>query len=127
MENTAVTVIALIAGGISAVTGFGIGSLLTPVLALRVDTGLAVAVVSIPHVVGTALRFALLKGGIDRTVLWSFGLASAAAGLAGAVLQGWATNRWLNLLMGSLLIFAAASEFSGLARRMRFSGAVAWV
>jgi uncharacterized membrane protein YfcA len=44
--------VGLIAGGISAVTGFGIGSLLTPVLALQVDTRLAVAAVSIPHVIG---------------------------------------------------------------------------
>lgn len=46
-----VVVVALVAGSISAVTGFGIGSLLTPVLALQVDTRLAVAAVSIPHVI----------------------------------------------------------------------------
>lgn len=118
---------ALIAGGISAVTGFGIGSLLTPVLALQVDTSLAVAAVSIPHVIGTALRFSLVKGRVDRRVMWSFGLTSAAAGLTGAMLQNWATNRWLNVLFGALLLFAAASEISGLAQRMRFRGSVAWL
>ena len=40
--------VAVVAGAIAAVTGFGIGSLLTPVLALQVDTRLAVAAVSIP-------------------------------------------------------------------------------
>lgn len=64
-------VVAVVAGTIAAVTGFGIGSLLTPVLALQVDTRLAVAAVSIPHVIGTALRLWLLQGGIDRRVLWS--------------------------------------------------------
>lgn len=81
-------------------TGFGIGSLLTPVLALQVDTSLAVAAVSIPHVIGTALRFWLLKGGIDR---------------------------WLTLIFGVLLLFAAATEVTGLARRMRFRGFIAWI
>lgn len=127
MTVTLVFVVAVMAGAIGAVTGFGIGSLLTPVLALQADTRLAVAAVSIPHVIGTALRFMLLKGGIDRRVLWSFGLTSAAAGLIGAMLQNWATNRWLNVVFGALLLFASASEVSGLARRMRFRGSVAWI
>lgn len=118
---------AVLAGGLAAVTGFGIGSLLTPILALQVDTRLAVAAVSVPHVIGTALRFWLLKGGVDRRVLWSFGLTSAAGGLAGAALQGWLGNRWLDVVFGTLLLFAAASQTIGLAKRMRFRGVVAWL
>lgn len=120
-------VAAVVAGSLAAVTGFGIGSLLTPILALQVDTQLAVAAVSVPHVIGTALRLCLLKGGIDRRVLWSFGLTSAAGGLAGAALQGWLGNRWLDVVFGGLLLFAAGSQSSGLAGRMRFRGAVAWL
>jgi uncharacterized protein len=127
MESTVIVGVAVIAGAISAVTGFGIGSLLTPVLALAVDTRVAVAAVSIPHVVGTAVRFWLLRGGIDRRVLWSFGLTSAAGGLAGAALYSVASNRWLNAVFGVLLLFAAFSEMTGLARRMRFRGWVAWL
>jgi len=97
------------------------------VLALQVDTRLAVAAVSIPHLIGTSLRFGLMHGGVDRRVLWSFGLTSAAGGLAGAMLYGVASNRWLTILFGMLLLFAAVSEITGLARRMRFRGWVAWV
>jgi uncharacterized membrane protein YfcA len=122
-----VLVVSVIAGGLAAVTGFGIGSLLTPVLAVHVDTRIAVAAVSVPHVVGTAVRFWLLSGAVDRRVFWSFGLTSAAGGLAGAMLHGWASNRWLTLVFGMLLLFASASEVSGLARRMRFRGWVAWI
>ena len=120
-------VVAALAGGIAAVTGFGIGSLLTPVLALQVDTRLAVAAVSVPHVIGTAVRFWLLSGNVDRRVFWSFGLTSAAGGFIGAVLHNWASNRWLNALFGLLLLFAAFSEVTGLARRLRFRGPVAWI
>ena len=119
--------VSVIAGGIAAVTGFGIGSLLTPVLALQVDTRLAVAVVSVPHVIGTAIRFWLLSGGVDRRVFWNFGLTSAAGGLTGALLHGWASNRGLNVVFGTLLLFAAMSELTGLARRMRFRGHTAWI
>lgn len=94
---------------------------------MQVDTRLAVAAVSIPHLIGTSLRFALMSGGIDRRVLLSFGLTSAAGGLAGAMLYGVASSRWLTILFGVLLLFAALSEITGLAQRMRFRGWVACV
>jgi len=125
--DAALLAASVLAGGIAAVTGFGIGSLLTPVLAAQVDTRLAVAAVSIPHLIGTSLRFGLMHGGVDRRVLWSFGLTSAAGGLAGAMLYNEASNRGLTIVFGVLLLFAAFSEMSGLARRMRFRGWVAWV
>jgi uncharacterized membrane protein YfcA len=101
--------------------------LLTPVLALQVDTRLAVALVSVSHLIGTSLRFALMRGRVDRRVLWSFGLTSAAGGLAGGMLYGMASNEWLTVLFAVLLLFAAVSEMTGFARRMRFRGWVAWV
>ena len=43
--------VSLLAGGVAAVVGFGIGSLLTPTLAIQTGTKLAVAAVAIPHFV----------------------------------------------------------------------------
>ena len=60
-------------------------------------------------------------------MFWSFGLTSAAGGLTGALLQGSASNRWLTILFGGLLLFVAVSEFTGLASKMRFTGHVAWI
>ncbi|MEW6323616.1 MAG: sulfite exporter TauE/SafE family protein [Acidobacteriota bacterium] len=118
---------ALVAGIVAAFTGFGIGSILTPLLALQVDARLAVAAISIPHFVGTAMRFLMLRGHVDRHVLWSFGLTSAAGGLTGALLQVRVGNATLLVIFGSLLVFVAVSEFSGLAGRMRFRGLGAWL
>ncbi len=122
-----ILLVAIVAGAVASVTGFGIGSLLTPALALSVDTRVAVAAVSIPHVIGTAIRFWLLQGRVDRRVLWSFGLTSAAGGLVGATLYSIASNRWLDVVFGALLLFVAFSELTGLSRRMRFRGWVAWL
>ena len=127
MSELAILVVSVVAGALAAVTGFGIGSLLTPLLALQVDTRLAVAAMSVPHVVGAAVRLWRLPGSVDRRVFWSFGLTSAAGGLAGALAQGWASSQWLTLLFGGLLLFAAVTEFTGLAAKMRFKGHVAWI
>jgi uncharacterized membrane protein YfcA len=116
---------ALAGGVVASVAGFGIGSMLTPALALQMDARLAVAAVSIPHALGTAFRFWLLGGRVDRRVLGNFGLASAAGGLAGALLQARIASPALMLVFGALLIFTAAAELTGLSRRMRFEGPLA--
>ncbi len=46
----------VVSDAVAAVAGFGIGSILTPVLALQTGTKTAVAAVPIPHFLGTALR-----------------------------------------------------------------------
>ena len=118
---------ALIAGGIASIAGFGIGSVLTPALSLSIDAKLAVAAISIPHFIGTALRFWLLKGRVDRRVLWHFGIPSAAGGIAGALLHSVATSPALLLLLAVLLLFVAAGELSGFSRRLVFRGPAAWI
>ncbi len=118
---------AAIAGGIATVTGFGIGSVLTPLLATSVGTRLAVAAVSIPHFFATALRFWRLRAHVDRRVLIRFGIPSAAGGLTGALLHNVAANRALAVVFGLLLVFVGISELSGLSRRMRFNNTLAWI
>jgi len=74
-----------IAGGATAsIAGFGIGSLLTPVLATRIPVADAILVVSIPHAAASVLRCWRLRGAIRRDLMKTFGVASAAGGLAGA-------------------------------------------
>jgi uncharacterized membrane protein YfcA len=114
------------AGVIAAISGFGIGSLLTPLLALQVDTKTAVAAVSLPHIVGTAFRLWLLRSRIHRRLLLSFGLTSAAGGLAGALLHAQASSPTLAIVFGGLLIFAGGSELTGFAGRWRLHGWMAW-
>lgn len=117
---------AVLAAGIAAVTGFGIGSLLTPLLALTTGTKLAVAAVAIPHFVGTAARFWVLRRYVDRRVLVGFGAASAAGGLAGALLHTWISSRILGVVFGSLLIAAALSELTGWIGRVHWGRRAAW-
>jgi len=114
-------------GAVATVAGFGIGSLLTPALATETGAKLAVAAVSIPHLVGTSIRFWRLRRAIDWRIVRSFGLTSAAGGIAGALLNTHATNRPLAIVFGSLLVLAGASQMTGYAKRWRLRGTLAWL
>jgi uncharacterized membrane protein YfcA len=118
---------ALVAGAIASITGFGIGSILTPVLGFQLGTKLAVAVVSIPHLVGTAQRFVGLRRHVDHRVLFGFGIASAVGGLIGALLHARISNGGLSTVFGVLLLLAGTSELTGWIRRVRWGRAAAWV
>jgi uncharacterized membrane protein YfcA len=120
-------VLALVAGAIAAVTGFGIGSLLTPALALKTGTKLAVAATAIPHFFGTLQRLWILRRHVDRRVLLGFGITSAIGGLTGALLQTRATGHVLNIIFGSLLLFAGVSELTGWVSRVRWGRRAAWI
>jgi uncharacterized membrane protein YfcA len=116
------TVAAVIAGAIASISGFGIGSVLTPVLSSQFDVRLAIALVSLPHLAGTFVRFLLVRTHIDRDVLLGFGAASAIGGLVGAALQIVVQSSALAIIFGLLLVFAGIGSLTGFAQRMRFSG-----
>jgi hypothetical protein len=120
-----VVVAAFAAGAIASVSGFGIGSILTPILVLMIDARIAIAAVAIPHLAGTAVRLVLLRVWPAWPVVWSFGLASAAGALMGAAFQPLFSSQTMALLLGVLLVFVAISELSGLMRRLRFEGVAA--
>ena len=118
-----VFVLAVLSGGTAAVAGFGIGSLLTPLLAASFGTATAVAAVAIPHAAATALRCWRLRANIDWTVVRSFGLLSAAGGLIGALLYTRFSNDALTLTLGLLLVSTAMATIVDLPSRLRVTGA----
>lgn len=127
MFEMLVFIAALIAGGIASIAGFGIGSVLTPLLAFKFGTKLAVAIVSVPHLIGTALRFSFIWRHVNKKVLLSFGMASAVGGLTGALLHAWLRSIWLGYILGALLVFAGVMGLAGLASRMRFGQTAGWI
>lgn len=125
MFEVLVAICAFAGGVIASLAGFGIGSLITPILAARYGMQLAVAMVAIPHVAGTALRFWFLRKSLDRSVLMTFGVTSALGGLTGAVLHSWIGGRFLAYILAALLIFAGVTGLAGI--QLRFSRAGAWI
>jgi uncharacterized protein len=118
---------ALFGGAVASVAGFGIGSLLTPAISTATGAKLAVAAVSIPHGIGTSIRFWRFRHDVDWKIVRTFGITSTAGGITGALLNTWASSRALEIVFGSLLVAAGASQMTGLAKRWRLRGRLAWL
>jgi uncharacterized membrane protein YfcA len=122
-----VFVLAVLSGGTAALAGFGIGSLLTPLLAAKYGTTTAIAAVAIPHAAATALRCWRLRRNIDWPVVGRFGLLSAAGGLLGALLYTRFSNAALTLTLGLLLVSTGLATLADLPSRVHVKGVVVGV
>jgi uncharacterized membrane protein YfcA len=118
--------VAFIAGATSSVAGFGIGTILTPLLGFGIGVRLAVAAASIPHFIGNSVRLWTLRHRVDKGVLKSFGLMSAAGALAGALLHAVASIPTLKFGMAALLVIAGGLGVGGYTDRIRMGRRGAW-
>jgi uncharacterized membrane protein YfcA len=118
----AVFVVAILSGATASVVGFGIGSLLTPLLAVELGTTTAVALVTLPHAAATAVRCWRLRAHVDRAVLVRFGLLSAAGALAGALIYTRLGPGALTRVLGGLLLLTAVAQLTGWASRWQPHG-----
>jgi uncharacterized membrane protein YfcA len=118
----ALLLLALFSGATATVVGFGIGSLLTPLLVTQIGTDLAVAAVMVPHAAATALRCWRLRAKIDVEVLRRFGVLSAAGSLVGALVYTRLGPSALSRVLGGLLLLTAAAQLTGWSSRWRPRG-----
>src|SRR5215217_7240433 len=121
-----VFVLAVGAGATASLAGFGIGSLLTPLLAVRFGTPVAVAAVALPHALATALRAWRLRDAVDMRVLRGFGALSAAGALVGALVYARIGAGTLTLVLALLLLATSAAALTGWTSRWRAHGAGVW-
>ena len=112
----------MISGATASIAGFGIGSILTPLMATRLGVPLAVAAVALPHAIATLLRALRLRRAIEWRVMRAFGLLSAVGGLTGALLYTRFSSRFLTLILGALLIATAAAALTDWTSRWRPHG-----
>jgi uncharacterized membrane protein YfcA len=121
-----VAVASVVAGATGSIVGFGIGSLLTPLVSTRFGMDLAVAAVALPHLAGGLLRAWRLRHSIDGRVLVRFGILSAAGGLIGALVFVRLAPTALGRVLGALLILTAAAGITGWLERWRPTGFLVW-
>jgi uncharacterized membrane protein YfcA len=115
-----IVVVGFFAGMTASVAGFGIGSFLIPLVSVRTGTKVAIALVSLPHFLGTSVRFWLLKSKVNRKILFRFGSLSAAGGLTGALLHSFFVNNLLQIIFAITLILAGIVGVLQVSKRLRF-------
>jgi uncharacterized membrane protein YfcA len=115
-----IAIAAFFAGAISAVAGFGIGSILTPLLGMTIGVKLAVAAAAIPHCIGNALRLWTLRDRVDKQVLKTFGVMSA-------LLHAMAATHALKVVFAIVLIIVGCFGVTGWSDHLRFGRRGAWV
>jgi uncharacterized protein len=119
--------VSFVAGATASVVGFGIGSLLTPVVAVRFGTDIAIAAVALPHLAGGLLRGWKLRRFIDMRILLRFGVLSAAGGLVGALVFARLAPVVLARTLGALLLLTVVAAMTRWSEHWRPQGALVWV
>ena len=97
MELFWVSLAALLASCLTFFSGFGLGTLLMPVVALFLPVEVAIAVTAIVHLANNLFKLALVGKKADCSVVWRFGAPAVLAALLGAWL--------LNMLSGLPTLF----------------------
>lgn len=86
MELFIVCVAALLASGLTLFSGFGLGTLLMPVVALFFPLEISIAMTAMVHLANNLFKIGLLGRKADRSVLLTFGLPAIVAAFVGAAL-----------------------------------------
>ncbi|MFA5111859.1 MAG: sulfite exporter TauE/SafE family protein [Desulfobaccales bacterium] len=79
-----ICVAAFLASGLTLFSGFGLGTLLLPVMALFFPIDLAIALTAVVHALNNLFKFWLLGRHADKAVVLRFGLPAILSALAGA-------------------------------------------
>src|SRR5512140_728221 len=89
MNYLAICLCAFLASGLTLFSGFGLGTLLLPVMALFFPLDTAIALTAVVHCLNNLFKFALLGRHADRATVLRFGLPAILAALLGARLLLW--------------------------------------
>lgn len=102
---------ALLVAAMVLMSGFGLGTLLTPLFVVFYDIKIAVFLVAIVHFSNNLFKLGLFFRHLDRAVLKRFGALSVAGALVGSLLQAWLQSQTLKIGLGVLLIILGTVEF----------------
>ena len=128
MDLFIISLVALGASFLTLFSGFGLGTLLMPVVALFFSIEIAIAMTAVVHLANNIFKVSLLGRDTHWGVLWRFGLPAVLAAFLGAwVLSGLVADAdvlqyellgyegqttVLNVVVGALILLFVILEFS---------------
>ncbi len=124
MEFVFIPLTALLASGLTLISGFGLGTLLFPVMALFFDLPSAMAITAVVHMLNNLFKLGLMGRHISGAVFWRFAVTALPFAFVGAWLMvtlaeasTWFEYQWLGfqfsvkplgMCMGLLLLLMVA-------------------
>jgi uncharacterized protein len=140
VEPLIVCIASLLASALTLFSGFGLGTLLMPVVALFFPLELAIAMTAMVHLANNLFKIGLLGRKADRSVLLKFGLPAVGAAFIGASLlmylgevnplyeyQAFGSNRQvsvLKLVIGVLIVSFVVLELSPTFAKIPLGGVI---
>lgn len=92
MEIIVIATAALLASGLTLFSGFGLGTLLMPVIAIFFPVDVAIGITAIVHFANNIFKLGLIGLHADKEIIIKFGIPGVLAALFGALLLGWLTS-----------------------------------
>ncbi|MBI4592092.1 sulfite exporter TauE/SafE family protein [Candidatus Uhrbacteria bacterium] len=112
MELFLITFLTFVAAIVGTVTGFGISTVMLPVLALFLPLPQALLLVGIIHWFGSVWKVVFFREGIDWRLIWLFGLPGVLFSYLGARLVFEISSSTLSFTLGLFLMVYALFLFT---------------
>jgi len=87
-----ISITAFLASGLTLISGFGLGTLLMPVIAIFFPLEIAIAITALVHFANNIFKLFLMGKEADKSIVIRFGTAAIIAAFAGAYLLGILTD-----------------------------------
>lgn len=92
MDYLVICLVALLAGGLTLISGFGLGTLLLPAFALFFPPEVAIGATAVVHLANSLFKLAAIGRWAKWSIVWKFGLPAMAAAILGAALLSLTTT-----------------------------------
>jgi uncharacterized membrane protein YfcA len=110
---------AFFAAALTLMTGFGLGTILTPVFLIFYDVKIAILIVAVVHLSNNLLKLSLFKSYVSLDILKRFGALTLIGAFIGAFFQGRMDSSAVKILLGASLIFLGLKEAAGFGEKLR--------
>ncbi|MDO8685057.1 MAG: sulfite exporter TauE/SafE family protein [Clostridiales bacterium] len=110
---------AFLSASLTLMTGFGLGTILTPVFLIFYDVKIAILIVAVVHLSNNLLKVSLFSRHISIDILKRFGALTLIGAFIGAFLQGKMGSSIVKSLLGVSLIFLGLKEAVGFGEKFR--------
>ena len=111
MELIGIGILVFVAALVGTVTGFGIGTVMVPVMAAFYSLPQTLLFVGVIHLFGSLWKVLLFREGVSWKIIIAFGITAVAASFLGASITIKAPEALLKSILGLFLIAYAVSVF----------------